>query len=283
MLILLMLMVFLLACGGAWLLLFPAGRELLLRETANLGLRLNRRARRLTSGGAAGAAAFGRAARVRGGHGGRWLLRHRYLALLALILLSLPPALAWLLGGRGMLGGYEGDGREADAQVSALLAGEQLVPPPSPPPPVFVTREVAQVRPLLGGASRNWDLLDHDFSRRLLMVFKIMKETHGIDMVLLEGYRSPERQNLLAAAGPTVSNARAFQSYHQYGLAGDCAFFRDGKVVISERDPWAMRAYQLYGEAAESVGLTWGGRWTMMDFGHAELRVPGALRRRALP
>jgi peptidoglycan L-alanyl-D-glutamate endopeptidase CwlK len=272
MLILLMLMVFLLACGFAWLLLFPTGRDLLLHTMANLGLRLHRRAHRLTNDGATGAAAFGHAARAHGGQSGRWLLRHRYLVLLALVLLALPPILAWLLGGRAMLGGYEGDGREADRQVSALLEGEQLVPPPSPPPPVFVTREVAQFRPLLGGASRNWDLLDHDFSRRLLMVFKIMKETHGIDMVLLEGYRSPERQNLLAAAGPTVSNARAFQSYHQYGLAGDCAFFRDGKLLISEKDPWAKHAYQLYGEAAESVGLTWGGRWTMMDFGHAELR-----------
>ncbi len=36
------------------------------------------------------------------------------------------------------------------------------------------------------------------------------------------------------------------------------AFKRDGKVVISERDPWAMRGYQLYGEVAESVGLDLG-------------------------
>lgn len=283
MLILLMLMYFLLACGGAWLLLFPAGRELLLHAMANMGLRLHRRAGRVQRGGMAGAAAIGHAAQDRGHLAGRWLRRHRYLALLALVLLMLPAALAWLAGGRAMLGGYEGDEREANLQVSDLLRGEQLVPPPAPPPPVFVTREVAQFRPLLGGASRNWDLLDHDFSQRLLMVFKIMKETHGYDMVLLEGYRSPERQNLLAAAGPTVSNARAFQSYHQFGLAGDCAFFRDGKLVISEKDPWAMRGYQLYGETAESVGLTWGGRWTMMDFGHAELRVPGGLRRRAAP
>jgi peptidoglycan L-alanyl-D-glutamate endopeptidase CwlK len=111
-------------------------------------------------------------------------------------------------------------------------------------------------------------------------VFRIMKERHGYDMALLEGYRSPERQELLASAGASVTNARAFQSYHQFGLAADCAFLRDGKLVISEKDPWAMRGYRLYGETAEAAGLTWGGRWTMMDFGHTELRLPGAMQRK---
>ena len=40
-----------------------------------------------------------------------------------------------------------------------------------------------------------------------------------------------------------------------------------------------MRGYELYGAAAESVGMTWGGRWTMMDFGHTELRVAGVLHK----
>jgi peptidoglycan L-alanyl-D-glutamate endopeptidase CwlK len=76
-----------------------------------------------------------------------------------------------------------------------------------------------------------------------------------------------------------VTNAGAYQSYHQYGLAADSAFLREGKVVVSEKDPWAMRGYELFGETAERVGLTWGGRWKMMDFGHTELRRPGVMRR----
>ena len=95
-------------------------------------------------------------------------------------------------------------------------------------------------------------------------------------MTILEGYRSPERQNMLVSMGKNVTNAAAFQSYHQYGLAADCAFLRDGKLVISERDPWAMRGYQLYGEVAESMGMHWGGRWTAMDFGHLEWHASGA-------
>ena len=145
-------------------------------------------------------------------------------------------------------------------------------------PLAFNTREVELVRPMLVDASRNWGLLQPDFSQRLLLVFRIMKEKYGYDMALLEGYRSPARQDMLAGMGTSVTNARAFQSWHQYGLAADCAFWREGRLVISEKDPWAMRGYQLYGEVAESLGLTWGGRWAMMDLGHTELRMRGVMR-----
>jgi len=114
--------------------------------------------------------------------------------------------------------------------------------------------------------------MDPDFVQRLLLVFKIMREQHGYEMALLEGWRSPERQVLLAQMGAHVTQAGAWQSWHQYGLAADCAFLRNGKLVISERDPWAARGYALYGEVAESVGLTWGGRWKLLDLGHVEWR-----------
>lgn len=191
----------------------------------------------------------------------------------------IPPLIAWMLSGKAMLGSYDDSGQVVNQQIAALLEGEQLVPPPPLPPEVFTTQEVAQVRPMLDSASRNWQQLDADFTQRLLMTFKIMKEQHGYDMVIIEGYRSPERQNALAQMGGSVTNAKAFQSYHQYGLAADSAFMRNGKLVITEKDPWAMRGYQLYGEVAESVGLTWGGRWKMMDLGHVEFRKPGVMKK----
>jgi len=174
---------------------------------------------------------------------------------------------------------FSDDGQIADRQIAILLEGEQLVPPAPLPPEVFTTREVELIRPDVINASRNWTLLDQLFTQRLLVVFKLMKERHGYDMVLIEGYRSPERQARLAEQGSHVTQAGANMSYHQYGLAADSAFYRDGKVVISERDPWAMRGYQLYGEIAEQVGLTWGGRWKMLDYGHVELRRKGVLGR----
>lgn len=206
------------------------------------------------------------------------LRRHALVVATAITLLAAPPLVAFSLRGWHTLDAFEDErSRDPDALVATLLRGEQLVPPPPLPPEVFTTAEVELLRPQLADADRKWDLLDADFRQRLLLAFKLMRERHGYEMVLIEGYRSPERQALLQSLGPGVTNAGAFQSYHQYGLAADCAFMQDGKLVISERDPWALRGYQLWGEIAESLGLTWGGRWTLMDFGHAELRRPGAL------
>lgn len=171
--------------------------------------------------------------------------------------------------------------RARDEHIARLLQGERLSPPPPLPPEAFTTREVERVRPQLRGADREWGRLDPDFQVRLLRVFEAMRALHGYELVLLEGYRSPERQAQLAALGPHVTNAGMYQSYHQYGLAADVAFVRDGRVVISERDPWAMRGYAAYGELAEAHGLTWGGRWRMRDYGHVELRRPGARQRAA--
>ena len=227
------------------------------------------------------AGVLGRDARGRVAAGGRLVRRRWPLLVAAAVLLTVPPLLALVLSSPTMLAGFDSDQRVSNQQVAQLLQGEQLVVPAPLPPLAFTTAEVTLVRPMLDSANRNWQLLDADFSQRLLVVFRIMKERHGYDMAILEGYRSPERQNALAAAGPAVTNARAFQSYHQFGLAADCAFLRDGRLVISEKDPWAMRGYQLYGEVAQSVGLTWGGRWKMMDFGHAELRVAGTVQRTA--
>lgn len=190
--------------------------------------------------------------------------------------LLLMPVAAVLLGQRwitldGYVDSYGHDDARRSEVIAGLLAGERLTPPQPLPPEVFLTREVLAERPHIGTASRNWALLHDDFSQRLLRVFKAMRE-EGYELVLLEGYRSPERQRELAAIGEHVTRADAYQSYHQFGLAADCAFLRNGKIVISERDPWAMQGYVRYGELAEREGLTWGGRWKLMDFGHVELR-----------
>ena len=202
------------------------------------------------------------------------LVKRRLLILTTAGILATPPLVAIALRGRQLFQ-YDDTVRVPDEKIAALLNGEQLVPPPALPPEVFATQEVELVRPALQDASRDWNLLDADFRTRLLLVYKIMHEQYGYEMALLEGYRSPERQNRLAQIGGNVTNAAAYQSYHQYGLAADNAFLRDGKLVISEKDPWAMRGYQLYGQTAEQCGLVWGGRWKMMDLGHVEYHKPG--------
>lgn len=280
MLIFLALLYFCLATAAIWLALFPAGRVTLARAVATLRQRFAARALGWQIAGSryAGAARVG-IPRDLGARILRFVRRHRIACAIGVPAILIPSLLALALSSPAMLPVYEGGNATPDAQVAALLQGERLVPPVALPPMAFTTAEVELVRPMLVGASRNWGLLHPDFSQRLLLAFKIMKEKHGYEMALLEGYRSPARQDQLARAGNHVTNARAFQSWHQYGLAADCAFWRDGKLVISEKDPWAMRGYQLYGEVAESLGLTWGGRWKMMDFGHAELRLRGVMQR----
>lgn len=195
--------------------------------------------------------------------------------------------------------------KKVDPQIYALLNGEMLSPPPevdeklvdeaiiqamqldreyqantttaAPETTAPNDTEVVEMHGHFDTSlvNRKWDRMNPRYRQRLLMVFKIMKERYNYDLVLLEGYRSPARQNKLSG-NVNTTRAKAYQSYHQFGLAADVAFKRNGKVIISERDPWAWRGYQLYGEVAESVGLTWGGRWkTIHDYGHTEYRMPG--------
>lgn len=198
--------------------------------------------------------------------------------------------------------------KEVDPQIYALLDGQMLSPPPeveqslieeaiisashieasqsSIQTKIFSTNiESSAISHLHGdiiSADRRWHKMNPRYKQRLLMVFKIMQQRYGYEMVLLEGYRSPERQNALAG-NSHITRAKAFQSYHQFGLAADIAFKRNGKMVISELDPWTMRGYQLYGTIAESVGLTWGGRWTsIQDYGHSEYRMPGLKKTAAM-
>lgn len=267
-----------LGLATAWLVLFPEGRalgrraRLALAGVGSVGGSVSRSmgARIARSADATRSTASSLVRHWRA-HRGAWLL--------AAPLVLAPPTLMLILQHTPSGTDTRADPpRARDQHIASLLHGERLVPPPPLPPEAFTTREVERLRPQLRGADREWARLDPDFQARLLRVFETMHARHGYELVLLEGYRSPERQQQLAALGPHVTNAGMYQSYHQYGLAADVAFVRGGRVVISERDPWAMRGYTLYGEVAEAHGLTWGGHWRMRDYGHVELRRPGARR-----
>lgn len=155
------------------------------------------------------------------------------------------------------------------AHIQGALNPERLVPPPAFPPSLFVGSE----RLALETADRDWSRLDPRFLQPVLRLLERL-EGRGYVFALLEGYRSPGRQEKLADLGAHVTNARAYQSKHQFGLAVDLAPVRDGRLVISERDPWAMKAYVALGEEAEKAGLVWGGRWWFKDYGHVEAVAP---------
>lgn len=281
---------FLLACVVVWGALFPEGRAYFRQTFDRLGLlwfSSTQASERAVAQTRLKAIDVSKYFSFRFKHLSALVSTYKWSVAFGLLLLILPPMGILIFSSGIYLGGFKVETLKMNSQIESLLKGEQLVPPAALPPEVFIAADALMLRnqlsqytlPLLASANRNWQLLDPDYAQRLLLVFKIMREQHGYEMAILEGYRSPERQDALSKMGVHVTGAKAFQSYHQYGLAADSAFLRDGKLVISEKDPWAMKGYTLYGEVAESVGLTWGGRWKMMDFGHVEWRKPGFIRK----
>ena len=189
--------------------------------------------------------------------------------LAALILISI--LLAFILNKKHNIDNLIPNRYANSEQIKLVLEEEVLVPPPPLPPEAF-TDAVAQ-SPSLGSANREWGLLNPQFVQRVLHVMRKLEE-RGYPMTLLEGYRSPERQDALAGQITLVTKAKGGQSKHQYGLAADLAPIKNGKIVISEKDAWAMAAYQALGEEAQAAGLTWGGIWRFRDYGHIEQHGP---------
>lgn len=199
-------------------------------------------------------------------HSYRWVT----LPLLSLLLVGLGMVLVFKMGGHYyQRPDYVAQDYQQAGRIKQTLLEEKLVPPPPLPPTAFADVQTQMPSLDIVHANRDWSHMNPAFVQTVLRVMVAMR-ARGFGMVLLEGYRSPERQNALAAQGNHVTQAKGGQSKHQYGLAVDLAPMRAGKVVISERDPWAMQAYQALGEEAQNAGLTWGGNWSFKDYGHIE-------------
>ena len=197
--------------------------------------------------------------------------RHRWVLLAAALLVVVPPILILSLRRNVVLDDFRGDDMtESSGMIAQLLRGERLVPPPPPPPALFTTEEIRRERPEIVSADRRWDQVDSSLQQRVLAIYEVMRRQYGYEMVLVEGYRSPERQAELMQGG-MATRAGAWQSCHQYGQAVDSAPIRDGKLQWNMDDAWTRRAYQLYGELGREAGLTWGGDWrSIKDYVHLE-------------
>ncbi len=93
--------------------------------------------------------------------------------------------------------------------------------------------------------SRSTALLFPPFAARLAAALGEARAA-GLDVHIFEGWRPPSRQAYLYAAGrttagPKVTNAEAWESWHQYGFAADLAFGGAGRWTW--RGDWpAVRA-----------------------------------------
>jgi peptidoglycan L-alanyl-D-glutamate endopeptidase CwlK len=274
---------FIVAVLAIWLLLFSGAREAVLKVFRGIGSlflavvnacgRAVRRISRIGGSVATGAAQSGHAVRDTGTSLWKGLKKHYWILILALLVLAVPPILILVIWPNPTLEPFpEKDWSESTSMIAQLMRGERLVPPQAPPPEVFTTAEIRRIRPEIVTADRRWDQINPELQQRVLAIYEVMRR-EGYQMVLVEGYRSPERQAELMEKG-LATRAGAWQSCHQYGFAVDSAPFRDGKLQWDMNDEWTRRAYFLYGELAEQAGLEWGGRWrSIKDYVHVEMRA----------
>lgn len=82
---------------------------------------------------------------------------------------------------------------------------------------------------------------------------------------VIEGHRSYKRSDELfaqgrTAPGPIVTRARAGESAHNFGIAGDLVL--DGYMDRAGLQPdYRPASYDLLGELCPKHGLVWGGSW----------------------
>lgn len=94
----------------------------------------------------------------------------------------------------------------------------------------------------------------------------------GHEMRIVEGFRSIERQNQLYAQGRTnpgsiVTNAKAGESFHNYGVAVDFVFRKEGYNATEQQ-------WRLFGLVGKKHGFEWGGDWVgFIDRPHLEMRL----------
>ncbi len=117
---------------------------------------------------------------------------------------------------------------------------------------------------------------------------KTIAETknRGIIVAVHSGLRTAEEQEKLYAKGRTIvnpdgksaarpmgniiTNARAYESWHSFGLAVDIVFKTDkgGWTWAKTPEEWGK-----LGAVGESFGLEWGGRWKKFpDVPHFQMR-----------
>jgi peptidoglycan L-alanyl-D-glutamate endopeptidase CwlK len=94
----------------------------------------------------------------------------------------------------------------------------------------------------------------------------------GIMIKIINGTRTYEEQNELYAQGRTkpgriVTNAKAGESNHNFGLAFDIGVFESNRYLGESPK------YKAIGALGIELGLEWGGNWkTITDQPHFELR-----------
>lgn len=113
--------------------------------------------------------------------------------------------------------------------------------------------------------------------RALLRALKTYATSHGLEVKIISADRTWPEQDALFAKGRTtppigkkyiVTNARGGQSNHNFQIAVDIGFFKDGDYLAESVH------YKKVGELGEALGLEWGGRWKdLPDTPHYQIKT----------
>nr|WP_214826696.1 M15 family metallopeptidase [Exiguobacterium algae] len=111
-----------------------------------------------------------------------------------------------------------------------------------------------------------------------------------LNVRLTSGYRSAKEQNELYAQGRSkpgdvVTNAKAGQSYHNYGLAVDFVIIHNNKAdydLSADNNRNDIPDWQELGELGKALGFEWGGDWdTFPDYPHLQMDFGLSIRQLA--
>lgn len=113
------------------------------------------------------------------------------------------------------------------------------------------------------------------YFRALLRRMKARAAVAGLEVRFTSGHRTAQEQDALYNKGRTpeskargekiVTDAKAWQSNHNYGLAVDVTVFQGTRPL------WDSPLYRELGALAGPLGLLWGGDWKKPDLPHYEL------------
>lgn len=120
----------------------------------------------------------------------------------------------------------------------------------------------------------------HPKVQELAMKWYDLCHERNLPVVIIDGSRTWEDQEAIyeqgrGKPGKIVTNARPGQSLHNYGIAWDFGVF-DGVSVDGGIGHYHDESpiYDKAGEAAEELGLEWGGRWEhIIDRPHIQYKT----------
>lgn len=117
-------------------------------------------------------------------------------------------------------------------------------------------------------SSQNKILLLHPAIRSKATEFLIKSQSLGYPLRITSSLRTFEEQTKLYNQGRTtegkiITNAKAGQSYHNYGLAFDVVPIENGQIN------WNSKNWDKIGQIGKSIGFEWGGDFkTIVDKPH---------------